>query len=99
VGPKEVVGRRVEDVITGGRLELIDELFMPDDTPGARAWIEPFRRAFPDVEMKIVELVAGGGPDCGPVQVLRDAARRVERSSSHQSAIPVSSSSSPLKPT
>jgi predicted ester cyclase len=60
VGPKEVVGRRVEDVITGGRLELIDELFMPDDTPGARAWIEPFRRAFPDVEMKIVELVAEG---------------------------------------
>jgi predicted ester cyclase len=60
VDPKEVVRRVVEDVITGGRLELIDELFVPDEAAGARAWIEPFRRAFPDVDMEIVELVAEG---------------------------------------
>jgi predicted ester cyclase len=58
--PKEVVRRVVEEVISGGRLELIDELFAPGQAADARAWIAPFRRAFPDVRMEVVELVAEG---------------------------------------
>jgi predicted ester cyclase len=55
---KTVVQRLIEDVITKGRLDLIDELYAPQMADAARRWIEPFRAAFPDVHMEIVELVA-----------------------------------------
>lgn len=58
--PKEVVRRVIEEVITGGRLELIDELFSETEAEGARQWITPFRESFPDVRMEIVELIAEG---------------------------------------
>ena len=58
--PKDVVRRVIEEVITGGRLELIDELFAASEAASARAWITPFREAFPDVRMEIAELVAEG---------------------------------------
>jgi predicted ester cyclase len=58
--PKDVVRRVIEEVITGGRLELIDELFAEGEAASARAWITPFREAFPDVRMEIVELIADG---------------------------------------
>jgi predicted ester cyclase len=57
---KAVVARLIEDVLNGGRLEVIDKLYSPEMAPAARRWIEPFRVAFPDVEMKTVELVAEG---------------------------------------
>jgi predicted ester cyclase len=59
-GIKAVVQRLIDEVLNAGRLELIDELYAPEMGEGARRWVEPFRRAFPDVEMRTVELVAEG---------------------------------------
>jgi predicted SnoaL-like aldol condensation-catalyzing enzyme len=58
--PKETVIRLIEDVINGGDLDLIDELCVPEMVGPARRWITPFRESFPDVEMKIIELIAEG---------------------------------------
>lgn len=58
--PKDVVRRLIDDVINGGRLEAIEELYTPQMASGARKWIRPFRESFPDVYMEIVELIAEG---------------------------------------
>lgn len=55
---KERVRRLIDDVLNGGRLDAIDELFTPTAARAARKWIEPFRSSFPDLHMEIVELVA-----------------------------------------
>jgi predicted ester cyclase len=57
---KALVRRLIEDVMTGGRLDVLDELYTPGMARAARRWIEPFRRSFPDVKMEIVQLVAEG---------------------------------------
>jgi predicted ester cyclase len=57
---KAVVRRLVAEVLNGGRLEVIDELYAPELAPAARRWITPFRVSFPDVHMEIVDLVAEG---------------------------------------
>jgi predicted ester cyclase len=57
---KEVVRRLVSEVLNGGHLEVIDELYAPELAPAARRWIAPFRASFPDVRMEIVELIAEG---------------------------------------
>jgi SnoaL-like polyketide cyclase len=57
---KTVVRRLVAEVLNGGHLEVIDELYAPELVPAARRWIAPFRASFPDVHMEIVELVAEG---------------------------------------
>jgi predicted ester cyclase len=57
---KAVVRRLIEGVINAGRLELIDELYSPEAAEAARHWVEPFRVAFPDIEMRTIELVAEG---------------------------------------
>jgi ketosteroid isomerase-like protein len=57
---KAVVGRLVAEVLNGGHLEVIDELYAPELAPAARRWIAPFRASFPDVHMEIVELIAEG---------------------------------------
>jgi predicted ester cyclase len=57
---KAVVHRLVEEVLNGGRLEVIDELYAPQLAAAARRWITPFRASFPDVHMEIVELIAEG---------------------------------------
>ena len=59
-GAKAVVMRLIDEVLNGGRLEVIDEIYSPEMAAGARKWIEPFRVAFPDVRMQTVELVAEG---------------------------------------
>jgi predicted ester cyclase len=58
--PKSVVRRLLDEVMNGGRLDVIDELYTPQMAPGARRWIAPFRESFPDVQMDIVELIAEG---------------------------------------
>ena len=45
--PKAVVQRLIEEVINGGRLDLIDELYAPGMAARARRWIAPFRESFP----------------------------------------------------
>ncbi len=58
--PKAVVGRLIDEVLNSGRMEVIDEIYSAELAPAARRWIEPFRTAFPDVEMQTLELVAEG---------------------------------------
>ena len=50
----------VSEVLNGGHLEVIDELYAPELAPAARRWIAPFRASFPDVRMEVVELIAEG---------------------------------------
>jgi predicted ester cyclase len=57
---KQVVARMIDEVLNGGQLEVIDEIYAPEMAAAARNWIEPFRVAFPDVRMETVELVAEG---------------------------------------
>jgi hypothetical protein len=63
--PKRVVTRLVEEVINAGRLDLIEELYVPEMVDPALRWITPFRESFPDVRMEIVELVAEDGRVAG----------------------------------
>jgi predicted ester cyclase len=57
---KAVVRRLVEEVLNGGRLDVIDALYAPALAAYATAWIAPFRVSFPDVRMEIVDLIAEG---------------------------------------
>ena len=57
---KAVVRRLVDEVLNGGRLEVIDELYAPELAGAARRWITPFRTSFPDVHMEVVDLIAEG---------------------------------------
>lgn len=57
---KQVVRRFVEDVINRGRYDVLGEIYTPDMAAAARSWIAPFRDAFPDVHMRIVDLVGEG---------------------------------------
>ena len=52
--------RWVTDIINAGRLELADEIFSPALADDARRWVAPFRASFPDVEMRVVDLVEEG---------------------------------------
>lgn len=60
VESKRVVESLIRDVINGGELDRLDDLCTSESAARARAWISPFRKSFPDVEMTIVELVAEG---------------------------------------
>jgi predicted ester cyclase len=85
---KAVVGRLIDEVLNGGRLELIDELYAPEMAGAARRWIDPFRVAFPDVHMETIELVAEGprvvgrfrcsGTNLGPWRGQEPTGRRME---------------------
>lgn len=57
---KALVRRLIDDVLNGGDLAALDELYTPHLARTARRWIEPFRQAFPDLQMEIVQLVAEG---------------------------------------
>jgi predicted ester cyclase len=56
--PKSVVRRLIDEVLNGGHLDAIDELYTAQMVSGARRWITPFRESFPDVHMEIVDLIA-----------------------------------------
>ena len=55
---KAVVRRLVGEVLNGGNLDTIDQLYAPDLAAEARAWIAPFLASFPDTRMEIIDLVA-----------------------------------------
>jgi predicted ester cyclase len=57
---KATVQRLIAEVLNGGRLDVIDELYAPELAAGARRWIAPFRASFPDVHMEVVDLIAEG---------------------------------------
>lgn len=60
MSPKDIVRRFVEEAVNGGREELVDELFVPELVEFAKDWFGSFRRSFPDMEMKLVDLVGEG---------------------------------------
>ena len=55
---KSIVRRLIDEVINGGRLDVVGELFAPELSADAVGWIAPFRASFPDVRMRVVSLVA-----------------------------------------
>jgi predicted ester cyclase len=57
---KAVVRRLVDEVLNGGHLEVIQELYAPELAAAAHRWITPFRASFPDVRMELVELIGEG---------------------------------------
>lgn len=57
---KTVVRRLVAEVLNGGRLEVIEELYASELVDAAKAWIAPFRASFPDTDMAIIDLIAEG---------------------------------------
>ncbi|MGQ1799128.1 ester cyclase [Kocuria oceani] len=58
--PAAVVIRLVEEVLVGGDLKALDQLYTPSLTAVARRWIAPFRASFPNMSMEIVQLVHEG---------------------------------------
>ncbi len=57
---KAVVRRVIDEVMNAGRMDLIDELYLPRLAPVARRWIAPFRASFPDMQMEVVRFIAEG---------------------------------------
>lgn len=57
---KETVRRFLEEAVNGGRVELVDELFTSEAAAFAKEWFGAFRRSFPDMRMKLVELIGEG---------------------------------------
>jgi predicted ester cyclase len=57
---KRLVARAVAEVINGGDLDVVDELYAPEMAEAAREWVAPFRAAFPDVRMDTVALIGEG---------------------------------------
>jgi predicted ester cyclase len=57
---KQLVRRLVEEVVNDRNPEPLDELAQGAFARLARRWISPFRSAFPDFRMEIVDLVAEG---------------------------------------
>ena len=57
---KAVVRRLVAEVLNGGNLEVIPELYAPAVAEEAREWIAPFRASFPDTRMEVIDLIAEG---------------------------------------
>ena len=46
---KAVVQRLIDEVLNGGNLDAIDDLYTADQAARAREWIAPFRASFPIV--------------------------------------------------
>ena len=54
---KAVAQRFVDEAVNGGRDGVIEELFTADMAAPVREWFGAFRRSFPDLRMKVIELV------------------------------------------
>jgi predicted ester cyclase len=57
---KTLVRRLVEEVVNARDEEVLDEIATGGIAKAARGWIGPFRSAFPDFHMEIVDLIAEG---------------------------------------
>ncbi len=57
---KRVVARTIAEVINGGDLGAVDRYYASEIAAAARAWVAPFREAFPDVHMETVARVGEG---------------------------------------
>ncbi len=52
--------RLVDEAVTQRNIDVLDELAAGEFADVARGWVRPFQSAFPDFEMRIVELIAEG---------------------------------------
>jgi len=57
---KLLVRRLVEEAVGKRNIEFLDDLVAGEFAEVAARWVRPFRSAFPDFEMEIVELIAEG---------------------------------------
>jgi predicted ester cyclase len=57
---KRLVRRLVEEAIGGHNPDVVDEIATGEFARAAKRWVNPFRSAFPDFEMELVELIAEG---------------------------------------
>jgi predicted ester cyclase len=57
---KALIGRLIDEVVNARDPTAIDELADGEFAEQARGWIGPFRDAFPDFRMEIVDLIAEG---------------------------------------
>jgi predicted ester cyclase len=57
---KRLVRRLVDEAINPRNPDAIDEIATDELAQAAKAWASPFRSAFPDFEMVLVDLIAEG---------------------------------------
>jgi predicted ester cyclase len=57
---KLLVRRLVEEAVGERNIDVLDELAAGEFAEVAKRWVTPFRSAFPDFEMEIVDLIAEG---------------------------------------
>jgi predicted ester cyclase len=57
---KLVVRRLVEEAVAHHNVDIIDEVAAGEFVDVAKRWVQPFQSAFPDFEMRIVDLLAEG---------------------------------------
>jgi steroid delta-isomerase-like uncharacterized protein len=57
---KRLVRRLVDEALARRSTDVIDEIATGELARAAKRWVSPFRGAFPDFEMEIVELIAEG---------------------------------------
>jgi predicted ester cyclase len=55
---KLLIQRLVEEAVNQGNLDVLAEVADGEFAQAARQWVGPFRAAFPDFSMEIVDLVA-----------------------------------------
>jgi predicted ester cyclase len=55
---KLLIQRLVEEAVNQGNLDVLAEVADGEFAQAAKQWVGPFRAAFPDFSMKIVDLVA-----------------------------------------
>ena len=59
---KQLVRRLVDQAVAQHDLDLLDELAAGEFAEVAKRWVRPFQSAFPDFEMRVVELIAEWRP-------------------------------------
>lgn len=57
---KRLVRRLVEEAVGRHDLDVLEHVAAGEFAEMARRWVSPFRSAFPDFEMEIVDLIAEG---------------------------------------
>jgi predicted ester cyclase len=57
---KQLVRRLVHEAIARRNPDVVDELAAGEFAEAAKRWVQPFRSAFPDFEMEIVDLISEG---------------------------------------
>jgi predicted ester cyclase len=62
---KRIVQRWIDAAINSGDLDAAADLCTPRAARRTRAWVAPFREAFPDVRMDTVELITEGDTVAG----------------------------------